>query len=330
MYVSESYIKDYLNPLAPTSYINEVALMFIKGTFCPGSDLFVFNGLLDSVVPLIFEYLRTETKSLFDLDSVAFFSLRELESPGYGDIRTSFSFPKRKGLYCNMMPFIIGHRSSLPPEYDEYYRCLISKLPFHPDEIGQVGYLTVDERIVEPGESHRRPGLHIESPGILVNGGEHGFAKPISIFWGSGDFVGDMPYGGIYMGSNISDTCCVWDLKLDRETAGDLGDIEHLRPYLGEGILLKSNEIYWITDTTPHESLPVRNRVYRQFFRVVTSNISVWYDEHSTRNPLVEPEAEIIYGSKFKDGDAAQEGIPHGEYSEKGKLQEESPDPTNT
>ena len=40
------------------------------------------------------------------------------------------------------------------------------------------------------------------------------------------------------------------------------------------------------TDTTAHESLPVDEDTYRQYFRFVTSAVSVWYENHSTKNPL--------------------------------------------
>ena len=37
---------------------------------------------------------------------------------------------------------------------------------------------------------------------------------------------------------------------------------------------------------TPHESLPLKRKKFRQFFRVVTSRVSLWYRDHSTANPL--------------------------------------------
>ena len=56
---------------------------------------------------------------------------------------------------------------------------------------------------------------------------------------------------------------------------------------------------------TPHESLPLREATFRQFFRIVTSNVSLWYRDHSTPNPLgVEPDPEItrtVVGDKFSE-----------------------------
>jgi len=49
--------------------------------------------------------------------------------------------------------------------------------------------------------------------------------------------------------------------------------------------------------------LPVPQRVFRQFFRLVTANVSLWYKNHSTANPLgVKPDprtTHVVVGDKF-------------------------------
>ena len=61
--------------------------------------------------------------------------------------------------------------------------------------------------------------------------------------------------------------------------------------------------MYWITDKTPHESLPLKEKTMRQFFRIVTADVSFWFRDHSTPNPLgVLPDPEvtqIVSGDKF-------------------------------
>lgn len=83
------------------------------------------------------------------------------------------------------------------------------------------------------------------------------------------------------------------------EKPGLFGDIEHLRPYLGPGQLLAPNVLYWMTDGTPHEALPVRERVYRQFIRIVGPDVHLWYADHSTHNPRCNPGALVVTGNKF-------------------------------
>ena len=87
---------------------------------------------------------------------------------------------------------------------------------------------------------------------------------------------------------------------------GPNGDCEHLREKLiKEGVestVLLPNKMYWMSDTIPHESLPLRERTFRQFFRVVTSRVSHWFQKHSTANPIgiaPPPNCEIVLSDKF-------------------------------
>ena len=120
--------------------------------------------------------------------------------------------------------------------------------------------------------------------------------------------------GGIYIALSVSGSTRVWNCSVEPEVVGSLGDIEHLRSLLpGEGKVLDPEQLYWITDKTPHESLPLRERTYRQFFRLVTADVSLWYKDHSTANPLgVKPDPDvtkIVIGDKF-----SKEGIEIVEY----------------
>ena len=98
------------------------------------------------------------------------------------------------------------------------------------------------------------------------------------------------------MASNVSGSCRVWDACLlePEKIVGDLGDVEHLREVLGEGTDLEEGELIWLTDRTPHESLPVGEERYRQYFRVVTSSVGLWCEQHSTPNRLgIKPDPTI-------------------------------------
>ncbi|KAJ1569744.1 hypothetical protein HK405_003046, partial [Cladochytrium tenue] len=212
-------------------------------------------------------------------------------------------------------------RSTSLPDKCKRYSALINRCLYHcPDEAGKVGYLTVQEGYVEPGASQRRPGLHIESPGYFDDG-DGG--------------------GGIFQVSTVPNTCRVWDcvIRDHTDTVGPLGSIEHLRhnldrgpppgansppspddPAFGldpegrslplacrNGENLAANRLAWITDRTPHESLPVQRRVFRQYFRLVTSQVSAWYEAHSTRNDecgVRPPEGvAVVAGDKFRLAD---------------------------
>merc|ERR1719277_2309438 len=67
------------------------------------------------------------------------------------------------------MPFVMGKKESLPEHLHSYWplieACGLSEN--NEAEIGKIGYLTVDEQeITEDQTTHRRAGLHTDSPGV--------------------------------------------------------------------------------------------------------------------------------------------------------------------
>ena len=266
----------------------------------------------------------------------------------------NYSFPTPTDININMMPFVVDENlkdcklpgylqnywplieACLRPQYARRYWHLWPKSKI-PSDIGKVYYLTIQESWVEPGNSQRRPGLHVDSPGSVKFKCEDHDAKHHGLDlvgsgkskhynghqWGLGcaHYVGEqneeleeqeiqssvyVMQGGIYVASSVSGSSRVWNCGIDPVGVGPLGDIEHLRFLLpGAGKVLDPGQLYWITDKTPHESLPLKERTYRQFFRLVTADVSLWYKDHSTANPLgVEPDpgiTKIVVGNKFSD-----------------------------
>ena len=194
------------------------------------------------------------------------------------------------------------------------------------EEVGKICYLTIQESDVQEGSTQRRGGLHIEAPPV----GSSGVGGNFMAHWGGGtyDEIKDRPRGGLYMASNIAESTAVYDALIclhpheeeenisskgmcDMDgsceakiaTVGEHGDIEHLRQYIPDNreYHLNPNTIYWMTDRTPHEALPVEAGVHRQYFRLVTSDISHWYAAHSTKNPNcpLPDSVTVITRSKF-------------------------------
>ncbi|KAJ3098156.1 hypothetical protein HK100_005162 [Physocladia obscura] len=232
----------------------------------------------------------------------------------------------------NMMPFIMSNpdlhhnttrkyktvADSLPENCKRYAPLIEHCLRRCEKEFGKVGYLTVHESWVEAGATQRRPGLHIESPGAITNGNIQLTANAYHTWycWGNGNgsnIEGDLDEhgilnveGGIFVASNIDESFRAYECLVENvDTVGHLGDMSHMRDVIafqsfGE-ILLKANELLWITDRTPHESLPQKKAGFRQFFRLVTSELSLWYQEHNTANELgILPGCDVIKGNKFK------------------------------
>jgi len=207
------------------------------------------------------------------------------------------SFPEFSGVIVNMMPFIMGDNNTLPDSIKTYGK-IIDSCNLPDSEIGKVGYLTVTESIVSENESQRRGGVHTEGFSGVGWGTGWGRGKTKQSFGGS-TFGASNGYdldGGLYMANSIDDTCQAWDMHV-KET-GHLGCLAHLG--LKDGHKMEKNRLYWMHDRTPHEALPFAGGK-RQFFRLVTSDVSVWYDKHNTPNPLgVKPACKIISSNKFQ------------------------------
>lgn len=102
---------------------------------------------------------------------------------------------------------------------------------------------------------------------------------------------------GIYMASSDG-ACRAWDMNVGREEVNHHGQLN--KEPEGPGIKFEPRGLYWLTDRTPHEALPVEVDTKRQFFRLVSPEVSVWFSKHNTPNPLgVLPGCKILDISKF-------------------------------
>ena len=219
-------------------------------------------------------------------------------------------FPAYSGVNVNMMPFIMGDIDSIPPEYQQYAE-MISACSVREDEIGRIGYLSISESEVASGATQRRPGLHTEGTdagdGLSCHGGDS------SSDHGRGGYSGEPTkkkkekkkakrFGGVYMASNVDDSCVVYDMSV--RVPGRHGDCEHLKedPLVkaSKKTLMKSGELFWVTDRCLHEALPVQQNVRRQWFRLVAGNLGMWYSKHNTPNRLgIKAPCLIVDDSKF-------------------------------
>ena len=255
----------------------------------------------------------------------------------WNNYEESLTFPKSSDININMMPFILAKsfkESQLPKELKGYWEMIslcreIMSLcgELDTEEIGKVCYLTVQESWVKKDKSQRRAGIHTERPGRVElgegnddNACERGLGiseiekNAVYHHWGVGmnSYKKDrfVLKGGIFMASTVPNSCRVWNCEItDDNVIGQHGDIEHLRNLLPDSYEdMDANNLYWLSDRTPHESLSMKERKYRQYFRLVTSQVSLWFEDHSTKNPLgVVPDktiTRIVKGNKFKKGEA--------------------------
>lgn len=184
-------------------------------------------------------------------------------------------FPKYSNARVNMMPFVFGDNESVP----EFLRPYLPIINMCELETGSVSYLTIDESFVMKDSTQRRGGVHVEAPKLNA--------------WGGGSWGGISK--GIYMASNDGLTNIYNEIQEERNTHGGCIPITHPEKML-------KDTLYWMTDKTPHEALPSEHDHYRQFIRIVSEDISVWYTKHNTPNPLgVMPTCPITETNKFGD-----------------------------
>ena len=213
----------------------------------------------------IFDDVSSWYRRHIDTDSTAFCSIGQPRA-----------FPEPRGLNINMMPIKMFRLEQTLPEscrgYIPFIRsCLV------PRTHDRTVYLTIHESRVPAGEAQRRPGLHVERPGQVADGGRYVRYDPLTplgeyrdLAWGLGYCERDgLPADGIYMASNVARSSRVYPaiIRTPGEVTDEHGGIEHMRGHLGEGHDLEANQLCWITDRTPHESLPVPDQVYRQLYR---------------------------------------------------------------
>ena len=198
------------------------------------------------------------------------------ETPAFrriGEVR----FPEPTGIDINMMPIKLGDRSTWTDACHRY-EALLTRCDFAPDE---VCYVSIHEAQLKPGESLRRPGIHTE-------------ATPFGA-WGGAAWDGR----GLYQASTDG-RCRVWDeLVYEVSIYGSV-----VQEPEGPGVIMEPGVLFWMTDRTPHESLPVEVEGWRQWFRLVSPEIVIWWVQHSTPNPtgLVPPDSvTLVEESKFAD-----------------------------
>ena len=132
------------------------------------------------------------------------------------DYNAPLTFPKPSGLDVNMMPIVLGDISTIPEDCQPYKAMLETVFSLmNAEEHGRVGYLTIQESDVMPGETQRRAGAHTDSFMSMYNGGL--YVPPVdtgNVSWGVGVWKRGFPVGGIFMASNIAGSTRLWPVQI--------------------------------------------------------------------------------------------------------------------
>lgn len=189
-------------------------------------------------------------------------------------------FPEFSGTRIMMMPFLLHDPERSVPDSLALWRPALAALcalaPLHEG----VGYLTIDEAVVGAGETHRRPGLHVD--GIGPDG-------RAAAWGGGGGYAGN----GMLVAASV-EGCRGWVGEF-RGYPGNNGDCAHLAEQcaMERMITMRANVVYYCSPLAVHEAIPMTTEQPRQFVRVSMPSRCPWYEGY-TRNPLgVEPTGPV-------------------------------------
>lgn len=191
-------------------------------------------------------------------------------------------FPEFSGTRIMMMPVELGSTLGIPENYHAFVRKLFDVMESR--FFGQVGYLTIDERDLQPDETLRRRGLH-------VDGYYHGRCGA----WGGGGGWGSVGNGMLTVSSTPHCRAYLGELK---GKPGPEGECDHLvLPNNGE--IFEAGHIYWVDGACVHESLPVAEKTRRQFVRLSMPSNGPWFEGY-TENPAgIMPSNDILPRREF-------------------------------
>ena len=147
----------------------------------------------------------------------------------------------------------------------------------HPDQVtnrlsGQA-HMTVDEKVMQPGMSQRRPDAHVDGQ-YLPDAGMWG--HPPGPSWVH--YCNNIPFDrmSVIVAASVPG-CIAYVGEFEGEPKSD-GDLEHIRDQLGDGVLLPANQGFLLSPDCVHESVRFKVQTKRSKFRLIPV-----FPEHSVR-----------------------------------------------
>ena len=130
-----------------------------------------------------------------------------------------------------------------------------------------VVHMTVDEKIVQPGMSQRRPGAHVDGC-FMPEQGHWGHTPhpPRPGLWAH--YCNHLPVErmSVIVAASLPG-CIVYEGQFEGQPKND-GDLEHIRDQFGEGRLLPANKGFLLSPDCVHESVIFDRPTKRSFLRI--------------------------------------------------------------
>lgn len=189
----------------------------------------------------------------------------------------NIAFPPYQGRQKRYHTFDLSH-PEMPPGFEDYL-LPVTLLCASAGAFTGEAHLTVDEKVIAPGMSQRRPRPHVD--GCFRRHGD-------SMDWGGGgggwlhycNDVGASPIGrmAVIVAASVSG-CRAWRGLFTGRPAKD-GDLSHIGDQLGEGEVLHENMGYLLSPDCVHESMTFDQHQLRSFLRIALptafSDAMVW------------------------------------------------------
>lgn len=168
------------------------------------------------------------------------------------------SLPAPRGRQFYMHEFDLAN-PSVPKGFEDYLEPVKELIKAAKAFVG-TAFLTVDEKVIKPGCTQRRPGPHVDGHYMKAQGI---WGHPVP---GWNHFCNEVPVSRmpVIVAASVAG-CRVWEGDFDAEPKND-GDLSHLA--LGEGKLVPANVGYLLSPDCVHESLPFEKETPRTFIRI--------------------------------------------------------------
>lgn len=236
----------------------------------------------------------------------------------------TLQFPEYTGTRVMMLPIILGNPDSLPTDVlpKSWHEPIMAlgelATQIAPTVANKVAYLTIDESVVLPGLTQRRPGLHtdgyaeFDESGELAYGGWSGGAwaapprrepkpepkpertpDPWRGGWGGGAWANGYGLGMLTASTHVG--CEAYEQVFEGRP-GSNGDCAHLVEQLNSQnrVILEPGKIYAMDGDTVHQSLTHAIKTARQFVRLSMPSDAAWYEGYTENSLGILPTGPIL------------------------------------
>ena len=171
-------------------------------------------------------------------------------------------------------------RKPVMAEGFENYETVVATLCRRAGVIAGEVHMTVDEKVVQPGMSQRRPGAHLDGCYMKEM---NAWVLPGPPSWAH--YCNNLPVErmSIIVASSVAG-CSVYPGEFQGEPKND-GDLEHIRGQLGEGTLVPANQGFLLSPDCVHESMIFHQPTQRTFLRIAIPSGGLRTPFHKRRLP---------------------------------------------